>query len=177
MMLKCEPETGEILCVTSDRFPQDAMYEQAYCLISDGAAACTVSNRPMGYRILASYAITNGALAQANDEEIIGSFFTYSHAAIQKCLKKAEITIDQVDWIVPQNTNRKAWQILASLLKYDIERVQFPTLPEVGHVISGDCIINLKYLEDQKKIDSGDKVLLFMSGIGLNWQCVLLEKA
>jgi 3-oxoacyl-[acyl-carrier-protein] synthase-3 len=176
MILKCEPEIGEVLCVTSDKFPPDALYEQAYCLISDGAAACLVSTRPFGYRILASHAITNGALAQASDDEIVGCFFTYSFAAIQKCLQKAAISIDQVDWIVPQNTNRKAWQILGSLLKYDCERVQFPTLPDVGHVISSDCAINLKYLEDQGTIAKGDKVLLSMSGIGLNWQCVLLEK-
>ena len=176
MLLKCEPETGEILCVTSDKFPSDAVYEQAYCLISDGAAACLVSNRPSGYRILAGHAITNGALAQASDDEIVGSFFTYSVTAIRKCLQKAGITIDQVSWIVPQNTNRKAWQILSSLLNYDFERVQFPTLADVGHVISADCIINLKHLEDQKRISQNDKVLLFMSGLGLNWQCLLLER-
>jgi len=176
MLLACEPETDEILCVTSDRFPSDAIYEQAYCLISDGAASCLVSTRPSGYRIMASHAITNGALAQASDDEIVGSFFTYSVATIQKCLRKAEMTIDQVNWIVPQNTNRKAWQILSSLLNYDFERVQFPTLPDVGHVISADCIINLKYLENQKRINQNDKVLLFMSGLGLNWQCLLLEK-
>jgi 3-oxoacyl-[acyl-carrier-protein] synthase III len=176
MLLTCEPETAEILCVTADRFPSDAVYEQAYCLISDGAASCVVSNRPSGYRILAGHAITNGALAQASDDEIVGSFFSYSVCAIQKCLRKAQISIDQVNWIVPQNTNRKAWQILSSLLNYDFERVQFPTLPEVGHVISADCIINLKYLEFQNRINQNDKVLLFMSGLGLNWQCLLLEK-
>jgi 3-oxoacyl-[acyl-carrier-protein] synthase III len=176
MLLNCEPETGDILCVTSDRFPSDAIYEQAYCLISDGAAACVVSSRPSGYRILSGHAITNGALAQASDDEIVGSFFTYSVAAIQKCLQKAEISIDQLNWIVPQNTNRKAWQILCSLLHYEFERVQFPTLADVGHVISADCIINLKCLEDQNRIRQNDKVLLFMSGLGLNWQCLLLEK-
>jgi len=91
-------------------------------------------------------------------------------------LSKAEISIDQLNWIIPQNTNRKAWQILSSLLSYDFERIQFPSLPDVGHVISADCIINLKQLESQKRLSAGDKVLLFMSGLGLNWQCLLLEK-
>jgi 3-oxoacyl-[acyl-carrier-protein] synthase-3 len=86
------------------------------------------------------------------------------------------MSIKELSWIVPQNTNRKAWQILASLLKFDFAKVYLPTLPEVGHVISGDNIINLKHLQEQNTLQPGERVLLFMAGYGLNWQCVVLEK-
>ena len=84
--------------------------------------------------------------------------------------------VRDLDWIVPQNTNTKAWQILARLLKFDFGKVFFPTIGDVGHVISGDNIINLKRLADDRLITAGQRALLFMAGYGLNWQCVIVEK-
>ena len=176
MLLMSEPYIKRALCVTADRFPQEALYEQSYNLISDGAAACIASTSVGGFRLLAAHALTNGAMARASDDETVGSFFSYTHRVIQETLSKAKLDIQDVSWIVPQNTNRKAWQILARLLKFDFERVFFPTIGEVGHVISGDNIINLKRLVDDGRIETGQRALLFMAGYGLNWQCVIVEK-
>jgi len=176
MLLMSEPEIERVLCVTADRFPEDALYEQSYNLISDGAAACIASTSARGFRLLAAHALTNGAMARASDDETVGSFFSYTHRVIQETLVKAKLDVSDLSWIVPQNTNRKAWQILARLLKFDFERVYFPTIGEVGHVISGDNIINLKRLVDDGRIEPGQRALLFMAGYGLNWQCVIVEK-
>jgi 3-oxoacyl-[acyl-carrier-protein] synthase-3 len=176
MLLMSEPEIERALCVTADRFPQGALYEQSYNLISDGAAACIASTSIGGFRLLAAHAMTNGAMARASDDETVGSFFSYTHRIIQETMLKAKLDVRDLSWIVPQNTNRKAWQILARLLKFDFERVYFPTIGEVGHVISGDNIINLKRLVDDERIESGQTALLFMAGYGLNWQCVVVER-
>jgi 3-oxoacyl-[acyl-carrier-protein] synthase III len=176
VLLTAEPHIERVLCVTSDRFPEGALYEQAYNLISDGAVACVVSNSPAAFRLVACHAITNGAMAQASDDETVGSYFNYTHRVINETLAMAGTTMRNIDWVVPQNTNRKAWQILARLLRFDYERVYFPTLSTVGHLISGDNIINLRALIDEQRIRPGDRLLLFMAGYGLNWQCVILEK-
>ena len=175
-LLRSEPETERVLCLTSDRFPEGALYEQSYNLISDGAAACVVSLAPASFRLLAAHGITNGALAQASDDETAGSFFAYTHRVIQETLAKAGLQISDVAWFVAQNMNRKATDILARLLKFDAGRAVSPTLPEVAHVISGDNLINLKYLAERGQIQGGERVLLCMAGYGLNWQCVILEK-
>ena len=175
-LLMSEPEIDRALCVTADRFPEGALYEQSYNLISDGAAACIVSSSIGGFRLLAAHALTNGAMSRASDDETVGSFFSYTHRVIQETLLRAKLEVRDISWIVPQNTNSKAWQILARLLKFDFERVYFPTIGEVGHVISGDNIINLKRLADDQRIESGQRALLFMAGYGLNWQCVIVEK-
>ena len=176
MMLASEPEISKVLCVSADRFPEDALYEQSYNLISDGAAACIVSNKPGGFRLLAAHGTTNGAMSFASDDETVGSFFSYSHATISKTLSKAHLNIGQIDWIVPQNTNAKAWMVMSSLLKFDFAKVYFPTIANSAHMISGDNIVNLKHLVDAQRVKSGQRVLLFMAGFGLNWQCVILEK-
>jgi len=176
MLLHAEPEVAKVLCVTADRFPQGASYEQAYNLISDGAAACTVSTAAQGFRLLACHSITNGALARASDDETVGSYFTYTHRLIQETLQKAGLGIDDIRWIVPQNVNVKAWQILSRLLHVELERVYFASIAEVGHVISGDSIINLKRLEADGDLRQGDRILLCMAGYGLNWQATILER-
>jgi 3-oxoacyl-[acyl-carrier-protein] synthase-3 len=175
-IMSIEPNVNRILCVTADRFPENSIYEQAYNLISDGAAACVVSREPEGFRFVASHAVTNGAMSLASDDETVGSFFNYTHRVILETLAKANLSIKDIDWIVPQNTNIIAWQIMCSLLPFDHSRVHHPTLGEAGHVISGDNVINLKHLVDSGDVRSGEKLLLFMAGYGLNWQCVILEK-
>jgi 3-oxoacyl-[acyl-carrier-protein] synthase-3 len=176
-LIAAEPEHDRILCLTSDRFPEGALYEQAYNLISDGAAGCIVSTTPSGFRLLGGHAITNGAMAFASDDETIGSYFTYSYRLIQECLTKLGLSIDEIHWFVSQNINIVTWQVLSSLLGIDRARVLYPTMSEVGHVISGDNIINMSRLVEDDRFTTGDKILLSMAGYGLNWQCIVLEKA
>jgi 3-oxoacyl-[acyl-carrier-protein] synthase-3 len=175
-LLLTEPEVRRVLCLSSDRFPEGALYEQSYNLISDGATCCVVSLEPHGYKLVASHAITNGAMATASDDETIGSFFNYAHHTILETLEKANLTMQEIQHVAAQNMNPSAWKILSRLLQFDFGRVHSPTLAEIGHVISGDNIINLKHMEDAGIVKSGEKILMFMAGYGLNWQCTILEK-
>ena len=175
-LIESEPGMNRILCLTSDRFPAGALYEQSYNLISDGAAACIVSREEAAYRYVAGHQITNGALADASDDETVGSFFNYTHRAIQETLERSKLASKDLAWVVAQNTNRKAWQILSRLLGIPPERVAMPTIAETAHMISGDNIVNLKSLEDEGALRPGDLLLLPMAGYGMNWQCTLLRR-
>lgn len=175
-LLRDEPDLGRILCVSADRFPPGAEHEQAYNLISDGAAACVVSLAPRGYRIVACHQITNGALARASDDETVGTYFSYIARLLRETLAKAGLKPGQIDWVVPQNTHAKAWTILARLLGLVEERVFFRTIADIGHVISADNVANLMMLEREVAVPSGARLLLPMAGFGLNWQAVILEK-
>ena len=174
-LLHSEPDFQRILCVTADRFPQGAVYEQAYNLISDGAAGCVVSRRPGRFRLLAAHQTTNGAMVETSDDQVVGSYFSYTHGAIMRTLDRAGLTPAEIDWVVPQNTNVKAWQIMARLLRVDPGRVYFPSMAEAAHVISGDNIINLRSLAGDEALQPGHKILLVMAGYGMNWQCTILE--
>ena len=176
LLLAGEPSLESVLCVTADRFPPGAKYEQAYNLISDGAAAMTVGRKPAGYRIVACHAHTNGAWAQASDDETVGTFFNYTHKLVKETLAKAGMAASDLAFIVTQNMNVKAWQILSRILGVDFDKVAFPTLAEAAHLISGDNIVNLMRLEESGRIRPGDRLLLLMSGYGLNWQGIILEK-
>ncbi len=171
-----EPQLRDILCVSADRFPEGAVYEQAFNLIADGASAFILSRKPRGYKVLATAALTNGALARANDEETVGTYFNYTWKVIQMALSQAGIPASALSWVVPQNTNMKAWQILSRILGLPFEKVYAPSLSTVGHIISSDNIVNLVALEQDERLRPGDKLLLCMAGYGLNWQAVILER-
>jgi 3-oxoacyl-[acyl-carrier-protein] synthase-3 len=175
-LLRTEPATQRALCITADRFPPGALYEQSCNLLSDGAAACVLSREPRGFRLLACHAITNGGLGRACDDEAVGSYFTYTHRLIRELLDAAGLAVGDLAWIVPQNMHVTAWTILSRLLGVDRSRVYYRTLPEVGHVISADNLINLQRLDDEGRVEPGERVLLVMAGYGMHWQAVLLEK-
>lgn len=176
-LLITEPDLHRVLCVTADRFPVGALYEQSYNLISDGAAACIVSDQAVGFRVLATHSVTNGAMVLSSADETVGTYFSYAHRVIGETLAKCGLRPGDVDYVVPQNTNPKAWQILSRLLGIDPGRVHMPTIGEVAHVISADNVINLARLAKSGQVRSGERVLLFMAGYGLNWQCVVLERS
>jgi 3-oxoacyl-[acyl-carrier-protein] synthase III len=176
-MLAVEKDWHRILCVTADRFPDGAIYEQAYNLISDGAAACIVSREPASLRLLACHQITNGALGRATDDETVGTYFSFTYHLVSQALEKAGLTGADLDWVVSQNTNDRAWQILARLLGLEPGRIWAPTMQDVGHVISADNVINLTVLLSSGQVRPGHKIAMVMAGFGLNWQCVILEAA
>lgn len=174
-LLAVEPDWGRVLCVTADRFPEGAAYEQAYNLISDGAAACVVTREQGPFRLRAAHQITNGALARATDDETVGTYFAFTHRLVAEALARAGLEPGEVDWVVPQNTNENAWRVLGPLVGIDPAKVWFPSLADVGHVISGDNVVNLVALLEAGVLRPGDKLLLVMAGFGLNWQAVVLE--
>jgi 3-oxoacyl-[acyl-carrier-protein] synthase-3 len=175
-LLLAEPGQDQILCVSADRFPPGARYEQAMCLVSDAASAALVSRRAEGYRILACHALTVGALAHAADDEMAGTHFSFAHRIVTETLAVAGLAIADIAWIVPQNTTPKVWQILARALKFPVERVAMETVSHLGHAISSDNIANLEALERSGAVRPGDRLLLFMASFGMNWQGIVLEK-
>jgi 3-oxoacyl-[acyl-carrier-protein] synthase III len=80
-----------------------------------------------------------------------------------------------VDWVVPQNTHQKTWHILSRVVGIDVDRVWMPSLPDVGHVISADNVVNLTSLVESGRLRRGQRVLLLMAGFGLNWQSLVLQ--
>jgi 3-oxoacyl-[acyl-carrier-protein] synthase-3 len=174
-LLLAEPAWQRVLCVTADRFPHEAVYEQAYNLISDGGAACVVSRAGGPFRLVAAHQITNGGLGQASDDETVGSYFGYMHKAVTQTLAKAHLQPGQIAWVVSQNTTPRAWHVLCRMLGIAQDRVWSPSMPDVGHVIAADNMINLAELLDSGRLRPGDLLLLPMAGFGMNWQCVILE--
>ncbi len=175
-LVRTEPGCERAVCLVADRFPEGALYEQAYNVMSDGAAACVVSRNAGGFKLLAGWGLTNGALAHVTDDEAVGSFFGYACRVADGTLGRLGLDASAVDWLVPQNMNRRALEVLARLLRVDPGRVLAPSLPDVGHLVCGDNLENVRRGVEAGLVRAGDRLLVLMVGYGLNWQALLLER-
>lgn len=174
-LLAAEPDVDHVLCLTADRFPSGARYEQAYNLISDGAAACLLSRSRGDFRLLGVHQLSVGAMLEANDDQTAGSFFSYSCRIADELLAAAGTSMSEVRWFVPQNLNRAALEVLTRLLDLTADRVWCPDVASIGHVISADNVINLASLKASGRLQRGERVLTSMAGFGSHWQAALLE--
>lgn len=175
-LLVAEPELKKVLCVSADRVPAGMLRESSYNPLADGALACVVSREPGDFRLLASHQITNGALSRSSADELVGSYFTYTVRLIDETLSRARLKLEDIDWIVPQNLASAAWRIMSSLLRFDASRVLFPTMADVGHLVSGCNFANLARCLGERVFKTGERILLPIAGYGLNWQCLILER-
>lgn len=114
-------------------------------------------------------------MVEVSDDEVVGSYFGYTARLVEQTLVRAGWWALDVDWVVPQNTNLKAWQILTRLLGLHRARVHQARLPRVAHVISGDNTLNLADLMASGLCTPGDRLLLVMAGYGMNWQAMALQ--
>jgi len=114
-------------------------------------------------------------MVNSSDDETVGSYFNYTCHLVEESLTRTGTALADIRFVVPQNTNRKAWQILSRLLGLDPSQAFFPSMATTGHVISADNIINLAALQASGELLKGDRILTFMAGYGSNWQCALLE--
>jgi 3-oxoacyl-[acyl-carrier-protein] synthase-3 len=176
-LLIAEPPLRCVLCVSADRVPEGALRESSYNPLADGATACLVSRSKNEYRLLAAHQISNGALSRATADDLVGNYFTYTTRLIDETLERAGLQLSDVAWIVPQNLAQAAWRVMCSLLRFDAERVLFPTLADVGHLVSGCNFVNLARAAQDGRFRTGDRILLPIAGYGLNWQCLLLERS
>ncbi len=174
-LLTAEPELAKVLCLTADRFPIGAGYEQAYNLVSDGAVACIVSSEPAAFELLGVHHVTNGVLEFASDDETVATYFSYTCQSIAAVCANAGVAVNDLAWVVPQNTRAQVAPILARLLGLPGERMYCPTVRDVGHLIAGDGMLNLADLQHSGRLRSGDLIALPVAGYGLNWQCALLR--
>jgi 3-oxoacyl-[acyl-carrier-protein] synthase-3 len=176
-LLACEPQWQRVLCVSADRFPENAVYEQAYSLISDGAAACIVSREPApgSFRLITNHQITMGGMGTADDDQTVGTYFGFAYRLIAQTLERAQLKAGDLDWMITQNINDAASTVLAHMFGIEAEKVVSSTMPDSGHVISADNVLNLTALAESGRIESGQKLLLHMAGFGLNWQSTILE--
>ncbi len=175
--LLAEPEVRTVLCVSADRLPHASSREVVYNLVSDGACAMLVRRGATQNRIVATHQVTKGAFWDSDslENEIIAAYFPTARTVIEDTLRKARITLDDIDWVIPHNVSLRSWEILLGLIGCPREKLFSQNIGRVGHTIAADNFINLRDATDAGLIRKGDVLLLFTFGYGLNWSCMVLE--
>ncbi|MGH7713048.1 MAG: 3-oxoacyl-ACP synthase III family protein [Gemmatimonadaceae bacterium] len=176
-ILASEDDKRAVLCVSADRLPAGVPREMVYNAISDGAAAVLLRRGAARNKIIACHQITKGVMWETSslEHEVVAAYFPTARSVILDTLRRARLTLDDIRWIIPHNVSLRSWEILLGLLGVPREKLFSENIARVGHTIAADNVINLRDATDAGLLASGDLLLLFTFGYGLNWSCMIVE--
>lgn len=97
-------------------------------------------------------------------------------ASINKLLKNASMTLDDVDLVVFHQASKLVIDNLTQRLSLDTKKV-FTNYASIGNTVSATIPIALKDADNQGRLQNGDNVLLVGFGVGLSWGTTLIRWA
>lgn len=89
-------------------------------------------------------------------------------------IKKADLTTDDIDLLIPHQANTRIIKSARRRLKLDKDEI-YVNLPEVGNTSSASVAIALAEAREKGEIKNGDHILLVAFGAGLTWAAGVLE--
>ncbi len=166
-------------------------------LFGDGAGAVVVASEPAteankGHGIITSCLRSDGrhreklyvdggpsstrttGVVRMNGPEVFRHAVTNISGVIKETLEKANLTIDDVDWFVPHQANKRILLGTAKKIGLPIEKV-IMTVAEHGNTSAASIPLALNHGFVEGKVKSGDLVLLEAMGGGFTWGAVLLR--
>ncbi|OAA29446.1 hypothetical protein AT15_01875 [Kosmotoga arenicorallina S304] len=156
-------------------------------LFGDGAGALLIKRIPSDNVILASDFGTDvkkaedliidnltGNVIKMNGREIFRFAVRTLGKSILKVLQEADISIDELDYFIPHQSNAR---ILASVnreMKIPEEKI-ISYIGSYGNTASASIPIAIDKAAKEGKLKNGDKILLSGYGAGLSWSSLLIE--
>ncbi len=173
-LFKTEPALHRVLLVGADAIGIDAMrsVNGGVGFHSDGAAAAMLvrdgrGNRWLGAEFLSFAEHYRGMqsppeLAIALDRQ----YFLATHKVITGALRKSEVTVKDLCWLLPHNVNAPGWKGIAQGLQIELPRVFMRNIAEKSHLYGCDGLINLADLQLEGSLREGEPYLIFSMGYG-----------
>jgi 3-oxoacyl-(acyl-carrier-protein) synthase III len=164
-----------------------------YLVFGDAATAAVITPARGREGVLGSW-LRNDGIAFGNvrleSEVLTGRIetirFTASHATIGReaidaieaatraVLKQAELTLDEVDWVLPHQPNGALLDAIVQALGVDPARV-VPVVRELGSAGAASIPVSLDVLMRERPVRAGDRVLMVGVGAGLSCGAMLYE--
>ena len=95
-------------------------------------------------------------------------------ATAHKCLEKADVTADEIDWIVPHQANLRIIKSTASKMGVGMDRVVV-TVADHGNTSAASIPLALSVGVERGQIKEGDMLVAEAIGGGLAWGSVVLR--
>lgn len=93
---------------------------------------------------------------------------------LQECLTAADMTVDQVDWLLLHQANRRIMESVASKLGIPMEKV-ICNLQDYGNTSAASIPLALDEAVRSGKVKSGDIIACAGFGAGLSWGSAILR--
>ncbi|MBR1943964.1 MAG: ketoacyl-ACP synthase III [Alphaproteobacteria bacterium] len=109
-----------------------------------------------------------------NGPEVFKSAIKCMSESMNIILNKNNMTIDDVDWIVPHQANARIIKSLCEMNGYPLDKAII-SIQEHANTSSATIPLALDYGINNNKIKQGDTILLTAMGAGLTWGAALLR--
>ncbi|MGM9913446.1 beta-ketoacyl-ACP synthase III [Floccifex sp.] len=152
-------------------------------LFGDGAGACIVRKSEKGKMI--SYTKSKGDIhhtlhcdfdkkLEMNGKEVFRYAIEAMPTAIEQVLKKAHVSISDIDLIIPHQANIRILQHVSKKMNISLDRF-FINLNEFGNTSSASIAIALAQAKEQGKLKEGSKIVLTGFGSGFTSGALYIE--
>ena len=111
---------------------------------------------------------------EMNGREVFKQAVRRMSEAALEVLTKAELTLDDVDLMIPHQANLRIINAVGKRLGID-ERKVYVNVQEYGNTGSASVPLALAEAHERQRIQPGDRVLLTAFGAGFHWAGLLLE--
>lgn len=133
-------------------------------LFSCGVACAVLAPGEGTYRLLAATTTTDTALACEIFRADAGPAFRESwqllRAALAELLTAASSEAQDIAFVCGSNINEQALMTIAMAAGVPRERVWSGGLAELGHLYSADALVSLARLEQARRLNPGDRILV-----------------
>lgn len=109
-----------------------------------------------------------------NGNEVFKFAVKVFESSTRRVVEKANLTVDDIDLIIPHQANIRIIDAAVRRLKFPIERVMV-NLDKYGNMSSASIPVAMHEAVRMGKIKKGDKIILVAFGAGLTWGAVLIE--
>lgn len=115
-----------------------------------------------------------GAFMKMDGQEVFKFAVRQVPACITEVLQKNNLSVDDIDYFILHQANRRIVEAVARRMKVDVEK--FPmNLQEYGNTSSASIPLLLDELSRQGKLKKGQKLIFAGFGAGLSWGASILE--
>lgn len=109
-----------------------------------------------------------------NGKEVYKYAVTKTIENIKEILEKANISLEEIKYILPHQSNLKILKAITSRLDIGMEKI-YTNIQTRGNTFCASIPIALHDMQKEKVLQEGDKILLLGYGGGLNTGSILLE--
>lgn len=93
--------------------------------------------------------------------------------SIKEVIKKANVTLDDIKYIVPHQANSRIVEVVAKKLNVDFDKF-YLNLKNFGNTSSASIPIALAEMQENNLLKKGDKIIITGFGGGLTWGTLLI---
>jgi 3-oxoacyl-[acyl-carrier-protein] synthase-3 len=109
-----------------------------------------------------------------NGKEVYKFAVSQVPISILKCLKKLDISIDKVDWLLLHQANERILKAIADKLSINLLKL-ISNVSKYGNTSAASIPLALDEALKQEKIQKNDVIVISGFGAGLTWGTIVIK--